>query len=352
MSYACTVLFCTVRVAQGRAWAGDRQDGRYCQRCACAVRSAGVRLRLLRFRSFRTCLSFVWDDYFGTVSVLVHTVFSCFRSQVPHTVLRAERQQVESGAVPRMRELYSIRYCFFLLELQEFTVMWCAVMHRCAQGEREVKNFIEFLAQHATNPLQGYDRSGKPVKKSAKSELWAPGPTSSHFRAASSALRLVVAHVPSLLPSLNPTSLPHRSLTPTDLRTGLLWPFIIWFVLHSFSFFCVHEMYGYTYNISHCELFLRPLYLFFYFALVNNYFSGTSTYKLRIIFRSSSIHTCRWLIVFIWICIFNSFLRLFFLQIAVFFSFTRSCTFFMNLINTSKMNESEIRQNALFYKLM
>lgn len=303
MSYACTVLFCTVRVAQGRAWAGDRQDGRYRQRCACAVRSAGVRRRLLRFRSFRTCLSCVrWlFRYCECTRAYIVRLFPFTGS--PHcTTCRKAASRIRSSTTYARASLHSI-LCFFLLELQQCTVMWCAVMHRCAQGEREVKNFIEFLAQHATNPLQGYDRSGKPVKKSAKSELWAPGPTSSHFRAASSALRLVVTHVPSLLPTLNPTSLPHRSLTPTVLRTGLLWPFIIWFVLHSFSFFCVHEMYGYTYNISHCELLLRPLYLFFYFALVNNYFSGTSTYKLRIIFKSSSIHTCRWLIVFIWICI-------------------------------------------------
>ena len=41
----------------------------------------------------------------------------------------------------------------------------------CAQGEREVKNFVEFLAKESTDQLEGFDRSGKPLKKAKKSEL-------------------------------------------------------------------------------------------------------------------------------------------------------------------------------------
>jgi hypothetical protein len=37
------------------------------------------------------------------------------------------------------------------------------------QGGREVKDFIKYIAEHSTDGLKGYDKSGKKIKK--KSEL-------------------------------------------------------------------------------------------------------------------------------------------------------------------------------------
>ena len=43
------------------------------------------------------------------------------------------------------------------------------------QGDREIEKFVEYLAKHSSEPLQGWDRSGKPKKekkdKKKKEEL-------------------------------------------------------------------------------------------------------------------------------------------------------------------------------------
>ena len=38
------------------------------------------------------------------------------------------------------------------------------------EGGREVDDFIKFLARESTNPLSGYDRSGKKQKKKSKTD--------------------------------------------------------------------------------------------------------------------------------------------------------------------------------------
>lgn len=38
-------------------------------------------------------------------------------------------------------------------------------------GGREVKDFIKFIAEHATEPLKGYDKDGKKKKKAKADEL-------------------------------------------------------------------------------------------------------------------------------------------------------------------------------------
>lgn len=47
-------------------------------------------------------------------------------------------------------------------------VVYFARLTACAcyvQGEREVKDFVKFIAREAGEPLKNYDREGKRVKK-------------------------------------------------------------------------------------------------------------------------------------------------------------------------------------------
>ena len=44
-------------------------------------------------------------------------------------------------------------------------IFFCFIL----QGDREVKDFIKYIAREATDPLKGYDRNGKKVK--SKTEL-------------------------------------------------------------------------------------------------------------------------------------------------------------------------------------
>lgn len=52
-------------------------------------------------------------------------------------------------------------------------IVWNGIL----QGQREVDDFVEFLAKHSTSPLKGYNRKGKPVKTKKQTtdedkELW------------------------------------------------------------------------------------------------------------------------------------------------------------------------------------
>lgn len=40
------------------------------------------------------------------------------------------------------------------------------------QGAREVKDFVKFIAEQATEPLKGYTREGKKKKVKKTEELW------------------------------------------------------------------------------------------------------------------------------------------------------------------------------------